>query len=88
MNRQPKSIHGLDLGSLHINGKCAAWSSCGPLKKIDQELSQFGCLPMYHLSLSGLSGWASVREDVPSPTGIRCPRMGWVFSLFCDEIIV
>lgn len=29
------------------------------------------------LALSGLPGWISVVEDVLSPTGTRCPRVGW-----------
>jgi hypothetical protein len=28
LNYQPKNIHGLDLGPLHICSRCAAWSSC------------------------------------------------------------
>ena len=27
------------------------------------------------LPLTGLSGWASVGEDMPSPAGMRCPRV-------------
>jgi hypothetical protein len=27
-NHQPKSLHGLDLGSLHIGSRCAACFSC------------------------------------------------------------
>ena len=33
-------------------------------------------LVMDSLLLPGLPGWASVEEDVLSPTGARCPKVG------------
>ena len=32
---------------------------------------------MDSVSLTGLHCQASVGEDVPSPAGTRCPRVGW-----------
>lgn len=32
-------------------------------------------------SLPGLPPWASVGEDMPSPAGTRCPRLGWYSTL-------
>ena len=32
---------------------------------------------MDSLPLLGLLGWSSVEEDVPNPSGTRCPSMGW-----------
>jgi len=34
-------------------------------------------LPFDSLPLPGLPGLASVGEDIPSPDGTRCPRVGW-----------
>jgi hypothetical protein len=42
---------------------------------------------------SGLHGWASVGEAMPTPAGTRCPRVGWYLrgvgwgrcSPFCEK---
>ena len=61
LNHQPKNIHALDLGSLHICSRCAAWSSSRSPQQLDPGLSLSllpacgFCSPNW-AALSGLSG--------------------------------
>jgi hypothetical protein len=75
---QPESTQELDLGSLHICSKCAAWSSRGfPNKQTG------GCLGSLLPAIGspspymGFLVWASVREDVPNLARTRCHSVGW-----------
>ena len=77
LGHQTGSMQKLDLGSLHICCKCAAWSSCGSPNKWSCE-----CLGLYSLTLDplllpGLPDWASMEENLPSPAGTRCSRIRW-----------
>jgi hypothetical protein len=73
LNHQPESVQGLDLEPLHISGKYAAWSSCGSPNKCSGSYLGLCSLPLGALPLPGLPGWASVGEDLPSPSA------GWHF---------
>lgn len=77
LNYQPKSMQGMDLGPLHICSKYAAWSSCGSSNNWSGGCLWFCCLPLDLLPPPGLPGWASVGEEVLSPAGTGCPRVGW-----------
>jgi hypothetical protein len=67
----------LNLEPLHICNKCAASLHVGPLKC--GMGSSFVLVPgiRYLSHILGLPGCASVGRDVPRPTGIRRPSMGW-----------
>ena len=45
LNHQPESMHGMDLGPLHICNRCAAWLHVGPLTAGARAISDFvACL--------------------------------------------
>jgi hypothetical protein len=64
LNHQPKSEHSLDLGSLHLCSRCAAWSPTTGKEVLPKSVA---CLPVDSVPLNGQPWLASVGEDVPSP---------------------
>lgn len=67
----------LDLGSLHICNRCGVWSSCGSTNNWHRGCHRFYCLQLDPFPLGGPSNWTSVGEHVSSPSGTRCPEVGW-----------
>ena len=60
----------------HICSKCAVWSSCVSPNKRSRDCLHLCSFTLDPLPPHGLPGWASVEENVPSPAGTRCPRVG------------
>ena len=65
LNHQPKSIHEVDLGLLHICSTCAAWSSW-VLNNWSGGYSKSLCLFVGYILLAGLPCLASMREETPN----------------------
>lgn len=73
LDQQSGSRQELDLDLLHICSKCAAWCSCGFPDKWSRAFSvSVPCRWIFPLP-----ELPSVGEDVPSPAGAGCPRVGW-----------
>lgn len=65
----------LDLAPLSICSKCAGWFSCGSTNKRSSNCLGPWPLQLNPLPLSGMNGWDSLEEDMPSPAGIWYPRV-------------
>lgn len=61
----------------YICSRYADWSSCGSTNNWSRVCLWLCCLPLNTVPLPGLPGRVRVRQDVLSPTGTRCPRVGW-----------
>lgn len=58
---------------LHTCSKCAAWYSCECPNRWSRDCLGLCSLPLDPLPWCELPGWASVRGDVPTHAGTRCP---------------
>lgn len=73
-NHEPKDVHGLELGPLHICSRCALW-----LPFVSPNYRGWLCLcllPLGPFPLAGYPCLPSVGENVPSPTATWCSSMG------------
>jgi len=76
LNHQPESMHGTDLGPLHILNRCAAWSSFWATNSRRQGCLWLCCLSLDTFLLTGLS-WLTSVEDIPSPTVAWYAKGSW-----------
>jgi hypothetical protein len=66
LNHQPKIEHRLDLGTLHICNRCAAWSPYGTPNWSRAVPESVACLPADLVPLTRPPSLASVGENMPS----------------------